>query len=287
MKPDAFLITVERTDGPDHWPFDMLGPVVKGNAQLFDALRRAPLEGVDDAEACIALAQLLHRELEAHGTGGSSRLDDDDMALAVRALRAALGRIGVQFDLPFRGPATFYDYWVREGAKGSYQARRDILSGLFDPLYRELERIEDENLQELARAVSPREATGWQGVDTEIRELRRRFRSSSTPQDYRAVGSHCVGVLDALSRTVYNPERHLREGETVPPVDHSKQRIGRFVEDALAGAENEDLRRLVKAAIEFAQHVKHSPTPTRSEAGVASDAVILLANLLRRVEEED
>jgi hypothetical protein len=46
-------------------------------------------------------------------------------------------------------------------------------------------------------------------VDEEIRELRRRFRTSQTPQDYRDVDIHCVGVLEALSRTVYNPAKHL------------------------------------------------------------------------------
>jgi hypothetical protein len=48
--------------------------------------------------------------------------------------------------------------------------------------------------------------------DNEIKELRRRFSTASTPQDYRAVGSHCVGVLEALSRTVYDP---TKPGSTV------------------------------------------------------------------------
>jgi hypothetical protein len=42
---------------------------------------------------------------------------------------------------------------------------------------------------------------------------------------------------------------------------------------------------LSQASIEFAQQVKHSDTPTRGEAGIASDAVILVANLLRRLDE--
>jgi hypothetical protein len=38
--------------------------------------------------------------------------------------------------------------------------------------------------------------------------------------------------------------------------------------------------------IELAHGVKHSATPTRREAGIAADAVILLANILRRVDQE-
>jgi hypothetical protein len=32
--------------------------------------------------------------------------------------------------------------------------------------------------------------------------------------------------------------------------------------------------------------VKHSTTPTRRESGIAADAVNLLANILRRVDQE-
>jgi hypothetical protein len=51
-------------------------------------------------------------------------------------------------------------------------------------------------------------------------------------------------------------------------------------------AEHEDLRGLANKAIEFAHHVRHSPTPTRRHPGVADDSVIMLANILRRLEQE-
>ncbi len=71
-----------------------------------------------------------------------------------------------------------------------------------------------------------------------------------------------------------------------PPVDKTKQRLDRFIEDALAGSENTATRRLAKATIELAQEIKHSDTPTRREAGIAADSVILLANIMRRLDEE-
>jgi len=42
-----------------------------------------------------------------------------------------------------------------------------------------------------------------------------------------------VIVLEALSRQVYDVDQHLRDGEEEPPVAKTKQRIDRFVEDAL------------------------------------------------------
>jgi hypothetical protein len=38
--------------------------------------------------------------------------------------------------------------------------------------------------------------------------------------------------------------------------------------------------------IELAHSVKHSTAPSRREAGITADAVILLANILRRVDQE-
>jgi hypothetical protein len=254
--------------------------------EFLDELRRKPAAGRDDLEVGIALAQLVHDELESYGTNGHQRLDEQQIALAIRALNAVLKRLGVQFELPYRNFSTFRTFWIRNDCGGSWQARRDLLDERFEPLHHRLMRLEETTLEALANPVSPRAETGWPAVDEEIKELRRRFQSSTTAQDYRAVGTHCVGVLDALSRTVYHPSRHLREGETVPPPDKSKQRIGRYIEDTLAGPEHEDLRALTNKAIEFAHHVKHSSTPTRREAGIAADAVILLANILRRLEQE-
>ena len=117
----------------------------------------------------------------------------------------------------------------------------------------------------------------------EINQLRLRFRSGSTVQDYKDVGNRCVGVLEALSATVYDPAKHCPEGVTVPPVDKTDIRSGSYIEDRLPGKQNEDLRGLVKKASAFAHKVKHSPRSDRTSAGIAADTVILLANMLRRL----
>ncbi len=158
---------------------------------------------------------------------------------------------------------------------------------MFEPLHARLYAAEDRALAlTLADPVTPHAATGWPKVDEEIRELRRRFRDSRTPQDYRAVGTHCVGVLEALSRVVYSPSKHLRPGETEPPPDKTKQRLARHIEDAVPGNANEEVRGLANKAVELAHRVKHSETPSRRDAGISADAVILLANICRRLEQE-
>lgn len=254
---------------------------------LLTSLRAGPVPGVDELEAAAALTRLVHSELVAYGTDGRNRLDDEQIELAQRALRAVLDRHEIVLRLPWRDFGGFYAYWVQKGAKGSWQARRDILSGFFDPVFNELDRLEDAQFSTVvAEAVSPHTATGWPHVDEEIRELKRRFRSAVTAQDYRDVGNRCVAVLEAISRTVYDPSLHLRAGEVEPPVDRTVIRIGRYVEDSLAGAVNMEVRGVVKKVSELAHKTKHRPTPTRREAGIAADSVILLANILRRVDQE-
>ncbi|BEP15046.1 hypothetical protein acdb102_33570 [Acidothermaceae bacterium B102] len=264
------------------------GPQVKFHfdSDLASALRAAPLPGRTDLEAGIALATVVHDELLLYGTARGEHLDDNEMAVALLALRAVTKRLGLDFDPPYRNLSTFRSFWMRNGGSGSWQTRREMLEDVFEPLHLELVRREERTFDALVYAVTPHPSLGWEGVDEEIQELRRRFQSASTPQDYRALGTNCVGVLEALSRVVYDPAKHLRQGESAPALDKTKQRIGRYVEDSLGGAVNEDVRGVANKVIELAHHVKHSPTSTRREAGIAADAVILLANILRRLEQD-
>ncbi|MBL7486536.1 hypothetical protein I6A60_40135 [Frankia sp. AgB1.9] len=288
MRRDDFFLQPDPPKGAlDDDPFGFassLAPVF--HTDLVEELRHGPIPGADDLEAAMAFARVVHDELLAYGTNGQNQLDNEDAALALKALRSVLRRLGIPLELPFRDFETFHSYWIKQGMKGSWNDRREYLTGVFDPIHARLDRMEENRLEhQLARPISPQPATGWPDVDAEIEELRRHFDAARTPQDYRGVGTDCVGVLEALSRTVYDPAKHLRPGEEIPPPANTKQRIGRYVEDALPGSDNKEIRGLAVKAIEAAQMAKHRTTPTRRDAGIAADAVILLANILRRLEE--
>ena len=276
MRPDEFFIDSDVTRRTV-------------DVDLLDQLRRGPIPNHGDIEVAVALARLVHDELEHYGTDSGNEMDDDEVRLALRSLRATLERVGItDFEMPFRDFSTFYGWWVGKGAKGSWQARRDLLHEVFDPLHDRLAVFEDRSVAStLVDPITPHTRTGWNTVDVEIGELRRHFQGARTPQDYRAVGLDCVAVTEALSRCVYDVGRHLRQGEEEPPVANTKQRLDRVVEDSAPGSDNAAIRKMAKAVIELAQHVKHSATPTRREAGIAADAVIQLANLLRRLNEPE
>ena len=281
VRPDDFFVIDDDPLG--------LGPPPsrRVNTDLLTQFSKGPIPGRDDAEVAVALARLAHDELEQFGTSGGQLMTDHGMDLALLTLRAAVERLGLsEFKPPFRDFRSFRTYWMREGASGSWQARRVLLENIFGDLHNALADAESRTLAStLAEAVSPHPRTGWGAVDTEIGELRRHFRSARTPQDYRAVGNDCVAVVEAVSRAAYDPARHLRPGESEPPVDKTKLRLERVLEDGLPGPDNPLHRKLARAAIEVAQEVKHSTTPTRKEAGIAADSVILLANIMRRIAE--
>jgi hypothetical protein len=242
-----------------------------------------------DTDVAVPLARLVHDEFEAYGTDGSQNVTEAQSRGVMSALRAVLGRIGVDFSPPFSNFPDFRSYWRRNGAAGTggWQARRDILAELLNPIHDQLADLQAGALRSvLAQPITTHPRTGWTRVDDEIAELRRHFQGARTPQDYRNVGNDCVIVLERLSEAAYVESRHRRPGEELPPVAKTKDRLDRVVEVDLAGSANTELRKLVRAAIEQAQSVKHR-TPNRRQAGIAADSVILLANIFRRLVEPE
>ena len=106
---------------------------------------------------------------ETFGTDGAQRTSEDEMRLILRACRLLLKRIGVDLALPFSDFRTFRSHWMANGCYGNWQARRDILNDLFEPVHLHLARLEDnEIVSTLARPVTTHPGTGWSRVDAEI-----------------------------------------------------------------------------------------------------------------------
>lgn len=278
MYPEDFFV-----DGDDF--------LVEPSSLDIDLLRRVQANedvGHSDVEVAAALVRLVHDELERYGTDGNTRTDEREIRAAIRTARTLAERLGLELKLPFSDFGTFRSHWLREDGYGSWQARRDILNVLFADLHDQLARLEDGEIgSALVAPATSHPGTGWPRVDTEVNELRRHFQAARTAQDYRNVGNDCVAVLERLSEQLYHPAVHLRDGEDEPPVANTKQRLGRFIDDTAAGSGNAEVRKVARAVIELAQAVKHRTATTRRDAGIAADSVIQLANILRRLDEEE
>lgn len=194
---------------------------------LLECLVKGPIPSHPDVEVAVALARFTHQEFENFGASGSE-LNQEQSILLMKALMTILRRLGItNFSLPIRDFDSFYRHWKREGATGSYQARRDILHELFEPLHAVLaEREAGSITSTLAAPISPRRTTGWPRVDEEISELRRHFESASSQQDHSNIGNDCVVILEVLSEMVYDHAKHGRDGEDEPPRGEHEAKTG-------------------------------------------------------------
>ena len=78
------------------------------------------------------------------------------MRIAVRAFERTAARAGYEMSIPFRDHTSWKTYWLQRGASGSWQARRELLSELFDRPYALLVAAQDRALESsLAEGVSP------------------------------------------------------------------------------------------------------------------------------------
>lgn len=281
MKPDDLLDAA--TDQSDPWG---AGIALNLRHDLLGALIKGRYIG-DEVEIADAVVRLTHREFEGFANQGSALSDDADADVLLRACAVACKRVGLDFPkLPFRDFSSFGKYWRREGmtGPGSWAVRREYLDQLFDPIEAELLNLLNRGLDDrLAQPISPRSSTGWAVVDREVDELRRRFEVARSDQDHSAVGTACVRILEHLGDVSFDPDRYLQAGQPSPPRDKTKARFDLIIAHELAGADHEAIRKLTRGAVELAHEVKHRTTPTRRDAGIAADAVILLTNIMRRI----
>lgn len=287
MKVDDFF---DFTEVEDIFGFVTLQPT-KLKTELIDALARKPLPNFDDKQVAIVLLSLLRDEFVTYGTEGEQKTNNDDIKLVLRTVKVILNRNSLpELRLPFRSFDGFYDYWHQEGmvGGGSWATRRGYIQGQFNPLIELIEdKIDAAYFTGMSTPVSELPPIGdWQRIRDEIAQLRSRYAAAKTPQDYSAVGTACVRIIEGVSRVAYRHDVHGENGEIgEPPIDKTNIRIGRVIEVGLSGRKNAELRALARSSSEVAHKVKHATTPNALQAGIASDATILLASIVQRIEQ--
>lgn len=270
------------------WGFTPTKPDLVLDTDLLESLRRSPSPDYSDAEVGVGLLRLAHDEFTSFGTGETQDITNEESYLVLDTLQAVLARLSFPpLELEWRDFIEFKKYWKRMGAsnEGGYQKRRAMVDAAFGQTLTILEG--DARAQLSATLVSPitsAKATGWPSVDEVITDMRKHFASATTNGDYSNIGNDAVRLLERLSATVYVHDIHGAPNSDEPPVDKTKDRLEAFVEKSLAGSDNAALRKLIRSSIEFAQKVKHGHASDRRKAGLAADATIMLANLLRRLD---
>jgi hypothetical protein len=279
MRADSFWVYQDEFWGG--------GPIL--NVELLGELRTRPPELHDDVESALALIRICYEEFLAYGTNGTTQMTDADSREALRTLRTLLKKVGYsKLSLPFSDFSSFRSHWHLNGAKGNWQARRDILRQIFEPSLVFLEDLQDTLLSNVngntLMPIAHDFNETWTEVGKELLVLKRNFATAQTPQEFRNVGNDCVAVLIRLGRLVYTEEVHEFYGDDLPREDDVKLRLDRYVERKLSGRSNASLRSLSKKIVEVSHATKHDLDGSRLRTAMATDAVIMLANLIRSID---
>ena len=258
--------------------------------RLLEEASKARLPDFSDAELAVLLLDVAFEEFGHFGAHkGSCRINNDDSRVLLRSLQQVLRRMGIQdAGIPFQDFNSFKTYWLANGAEGKWAAREKIVGEVFSPLREAADQawIESQS-QVLAVAVTNHSALGWIPVDNAIAELRAHFAVARTPMEYAAIGLECTEIVSRLSAIVYEHGKHRNPAFEEPKPDQTKIKFERYIEVEHEGGASEELVKLAKSAVDLSQAVKHrGEKSSRTEAGIAADAVILLANILRRLQEK-
>ena len=287
MKTDELFDLIEVEDA---FGFVSIQPG-KINKTLLNKLAQGAHPKYSELDVAKALLALLKDDLIAFGTGGGNRLDNDDLRNVIRVTKVVLSRNSLpEFDLPFRDFDGFYDYWRREdmAGGGGWAKRRGYIQSKLDPIIDQIEdKMDAQYFTEISNPVSELSPIGdWREIKDEIVQLRNRYAMAKTQQDFNAVGTACVRIIEGLSRVAYDQSVHGdKDDATEPPVDKTNIRIGRVIEIGLSGRKNAELRSLARSGSEVAHKVKHARTPNSLQAGISCDATILLVSIVQRIEQ--
>jgi hypothetical protein len=197
-----------------------------------------------------------------------------------RSIRQGIRRLGLADPNPWADLWMWYGYWS-ERLPG-YQDRREHVITRYQPLLDALERLEG---RQLGTGVGPTQ-TGWTRVDEQTRQLRQRWATARTPEDYQAVGLLCRDLLISLAGSVFDPDRHQPAGEKLIPAADARNRIGQVLLTDFAGDDFDRLRKLVRSTWDYVVEVLHDRDADETKAGIAADSTIHVVNTMRRLIPE-
>jgi hypothetical protein len=185
------------------------------------------------------------------------------------AVAAELARRRIENPITFGSLWDWYGRWS-SGDIPSYQSRREFIGAMVNPVI---------NLVRTGHQQLP-EPTGWQRVDRCVGELRDRLASSSTEEQYQAVGLLGREALISLAQAVYVADRHPSLDGTQPSPTDGKRMLEAFIAVELAGGANEEARRHARSALEFAVALQHRRTASFRDAAMCAEATTAVVNLV-------
>jgi hypothetical protein len=184
-------------------------------------------------------------------------------------IAAELRRRGLDDPNPYRDLWRWYAYYSSK--LPTYRERRMYIGELYDPLRDALERVGSD---EIGTGMDDDARTGWERVDDQMVQLRERFKAAATTEDYQGIGLRCREVFVSLGRACYDEDEH-------GPAENLVDRLYAAIEGAAPGGANKELRKLLKAGIDYANKVQHDSDGTRQNARIAAEVTAASVTVIR------
>jgi hypothetical protein len=109
-------------------------------------------------------------------------------------------------------------------------------------------------------------------LDELLSGLRSQLSRATTTQDFQQVGHQSRELLISIAQAVYRPATHLNPGTAAISATDAKGMLGAFIAHDLAGAGQEESRKLVRSAVDLANAVQHDRAATKRDAQLAVES---------------
>lgn len=214
----------------------------------------------------------------ATGTAIATELDRD-YSRRRRAISSELERRRIQN--PLRWP-DLRQFWasVAAPAMTTYRQRREHIHGLVGPIIEKLERSRSGHALEDWGETQD----GWSELDARIDSLRNELVAGEDLDDWQDVGRRAREIAIDLANLVYAPEMTPK---AEPPLhgSNAKGKLEAYLQAKVPGAQNDELRKAVRASWDLANKVTHGSI-RRHHAFAAAQATVMLVRTIAVIEDE-
>jgi hypothetical protein len=124
------------------------------------------------------------------------------------------------------------------------------------------------------------EPTGWQKVDRQIQEVRLRFDTAQTEEQFQAVGLLCRETLISIAQEIFDPNKHKLPDGITPSETDAKRMLEAFLESELSGTTNEEARAQARAALRLALALQHKRTADFKTAALCAEATFSVVKII-------
>lgn len=183
-------------------------------------------------------------------------------------------------DMEIGDPNPYPDLWSwygkwSDGSLPSWQARRNYIGGLYQPLLDALTLRGKTTVP-----VQPQEPTGWARVDRNVDKITNVLAYSENEEDFQTVGLLCREAIISLAQAVYDSTKHSSVDGVPPSNTDAKRMLENYIAAELAGSTNETHRKFAKTTVQLAVDLQHKRTATFREAALCAEATRSIINTI-------